>query len=170
MSETFTHVENLKTNDPTFEPIGSANSNREEFFRIFDEAKHMRHGGSGPVSDHDAGVAAASGKADLTLKLPGGDNISISGSKETLNDRDGSSLTVDHGKWSLKDPGGNDVKEIPQLTRELRVPQWYDLTNGGKVTYGNDATTITYPDGHTVSFNKAGITQIDRDNEKERIR
>jgi len=107
--------------------------------------------------------------AGLSISLPGGDMIGFHGEKQTLDTTDGSHLTVNHGGWKLKDEKGKDVTELPQLTRELRNPPWFDLSNGGTVTYDGDKTTLKYH-GNTVVMDQSGLKSIEKNNKVEDLR
>ena len=118
-----------------------------------------------PMLDH----TAAKGP-DVSLSLPGGDHLSFGAAGERLDTADGNHLTVKNGGWDMTDANGKKVEELPQLTRELRMPPWYDLSNGGRVTYDNGQTTITMPGGKEVVFDKGGISAIKQDSTVERLR
>jgi len=65
-------------------------------------------------------------------------------------------------RWTLKN-GDKDVDLIPQDDKVMRQPQWYDLTDGGRITYNDDKTEIKFGSGEVVDFDKNGIRSVSRD-------
>lgn len=126
-------------------------------------------GGSGLPDCSIVGDGKCNGKAPLitpegslernkTATMPNGDKLTVDSSSQA-------------NPWHMEDKNGNPIKVQPQLTRELRQPQWFDMSNGATFTPAHPAVNtlgggrleaqpnniIRYPGGSEVEFNRQGI-------------
>ncbi len=75
---------------------------------------------------------------------------------------DGQKLVVsENGGWYLQDKNG-PINIEPQLTKEMRVPQWNALSNGGRVTFHDNATEIV-SGKYKIVIDGKGVKSVEHD-------
>lgn len=92
--------------------------------------------------------------------LPNGDRLTVNGANPEK-------------PWQMENKEGQSITIKPQLSREVREPQWYGLSNGAIYTPAHPAinsgfssieaqpnNVIDYPDGTRVEFNSKGVVAV----------
>src|SRR5262249_10657823 len=102
--------------------------------------------------------------------LSTGDSLRIEDDRQILQMPNGEKLVVsENGSWYIRNAAGL-VSIIPQTTFEMRFPQWNDLSNGGRVTFHDNQTVITFANGDSVRFNSEGIIAVKRGDQTATLR